>query len=203
VWRLIRAGLNDEAGSVAAVRGFDRADKKVTAFAADVGGYTGRAWQSGHGSYKPRVRLALEGLCLARGGQLTGKETDEADHRSDGETFRPCRQLRCHRRGCHVSRRGGDRSSPSATPSLVGLRFSRAPDLRLERCKVSFGRNLVPDGKRFESAREAGQHLVEGVELWRVTAIWAVELHFSRWLSFRCREKRGRNTQIAKLTGSL
>jgi hypothetical protein len=24
--------------------------------------------------------------------------------------------------------------------------FSRAPDLRLERCKVSFGRNLVPDG---------------------------------------------------------
>jgi len=74
-----RAGLNDKAGSVAAVSGFNRADEKVTAFAADVGGYTGRAWQSGHGSHKPRVRLALEGLCLARGGQLTGKETDEAD----------------------------------------------------------------------------------------------------------------------------
>ena len=67
----------------------------------------------------------------------------------------------------------------------LGLRFSRAPDLRLERCKISFGRNLVPDGKRFESAREAGQHLVEGVEFWRVTAVWTVELHFGRWLSFR------------------
>ena len=45
--------------------------------------------------------------------------------------------------------------------------LSRATGLRLEGCKVSFGRNLVPGGKRSESAREAGQHLVGFRPSWR------------------------------------
>ena len=59
-------------------------------------------------------------------------------------------------------------TSDRALQHQSGLELlSRAMDLPLEGCKVSFGRNLVPGGKRSESAREAGQHLVGFRPSWR------------------------------------